>query len=261
MLKKLIMDYMENKSLKYSVYIKNLKTSDICCINETEIVPSASIIKLFIMVKAFEIANEGTLDLNQRISIDKTVRVPYSILYNLDDSNTYTIKDIITLMIIQSDNTATNQLINMLGMDNINKFIIDYGFSDTVLNRKMMDFAARKIGLENYTSMQDVGALLELMYKGQLINEKYSDMMLEIMKLQLDGSIMRIDLDDELIIAHKTGDLPNLKHDAGIVYTESMDYIFAMVVWDAASDTYARNTIGKVSKLTYDYLISDTSHK
>lgn len=258
MLKSIIHDYMKDKKLKYSICIKDLKTGEACCINEKEVVSSASIIKLFIMGKAFELAGIGKLNLDDRILIDKRNRVPYSIIYVLDDKNTYTIKDLITLMIIQSDNTATNQLIDMLGMEIINEFIIDLGFKHTVLRRKMMDIEARAAGRDNYTTAQEVAEYLELLYNGQLINREYSDKMLDIMKLQLDNSMMRVNIPEEIVIAHKTGNLTNINHDAGIVYTEDKNYIFTMMTFDAVSDNYARNVIGEVSKITYDYFLSGT---
>lgn len=255
MLKNIILDYMTDKNLKYSIYIKDLKNNQVLNINGDKAVSSASIIKLFIMGKVFDDISKGKLTLDYRLSIDKSDSVPYSIIYVLDKNNTYTVKDLITLMIIQSDNTATNVLIEMLGMERINKYIVDLGFSKTILNRKMMDLDARAAGRDNYTSAKEVATLLELMYNGLLVNKTFSDMMLDILKLQLDSSLMKRDLEEEVLIAHKTGNLPNIKHDAGIVYTEAKDYIFTMFTWDAASDNYARQIIGKVSKLTYEHFM------
>jgi len=256
MLKNIIIEFMKNKNQKYSIFIKDLKSNETCTINQTQVVPSASIIKLFIMAKAFQLACIGKLNLNDRISISKNDRVPYSILYVLDEKNTYTIRDLIILMIIQSDNTATNQLIHMLGMENINEFTRELGFKSTILRRKMMDFDARILGMDNYTTANDVARLLELLNSGELISKIYSDMMLDIMKMQLDNSMMNNYLPQELVVAHKTGDLPKIKHDVGIVYTSSKNYIFTMLTWDGSSDNYSRDIIGKVSKITYDYLIS-----
>ena len=256
MLKNIIIEFMKNKNQKYSIFIKDLKSNETCNINQTQVVPSASIIKLFIMAKAFQLACIGKLNLNDRISISKNDRVPYSILYVLDETNTYTIRDLIILMIIQSDNTATNQLIHMLGMENINEFTRELGFKSTILRRKMMDFDARILGMDNYTTANDVARLLELLNSGELISKIYSDMMLDIMKMQLDNSMMNNYLPQELVVAHKTGDLPKIKHDVGIVYTSSKNYIFTMLTWDGSSDNYSRDIIAKVSKITYDYLIS-----
>ena len=255
MLKNIILDFMKDKNLKYSIFIKDLKSDKICCINEEEVVPSASIIKLFIMAKTFQLVSLGELNLSDRISINKEDRVPYSVIYVLDDKNTYTTQDLITLMIIQSDNTATNQLISMLGIENINEFIRELGFKNTILKRKMMDFDARKLGLDNYTTARDVAKLLELIGKGKLISKAYCDIMINIMKMQLDNSMMSLNLDEKLIVAHKTGNLPNIKHDVGIVYGRNKDYIFTMLTWDALSDNYARDIIGKVSRISYEYLI------
>jgi len=256
MLKNIILEFMKNKNVRYSIYIKDLELNETCSINQTQVVHSASIIKLFIMAKAFQLASIGELDLNYRICIDKNERVPYSILYALDEKNTYTIKDLITLMIIQSDNTATNQLIHMIGMENINEFIRKLGFNSTMLRRKMMDFDARILGMDNYTSASDVARFLELLNSGDLISKTYSGIMLDIMKMQMDNSMMKNHLSENIIVASKTGDLPNIKHDVGIVYTKSKEYIFTMLTWDGPSDNYSRDIIGKVSKITYDYLIS-----
>lgn len=255
MLDSIILDYMRDKALKYSVHIKELKNNQEWGINVGQVVPSASVIKLFIMAKAYDDITQGKLKAEERAAINSEDKVPFSIISVLDEKNTYTIKDLITLMIIQSDNTATNVLIDILGMENINKYIVEAGFNNTLLRRKMMDFRARAAGRDNYTTALEVSKLLELMYRGQLINKGSSDSMLEIMKMQLDNSLMRSSLEEELIIAHKTGGLPSIKHDAGIVYTANKDYIFTMLTWDALSDGFARGIVGAVSRIVYDYLI------
>ncbi|MGV8980497.1 serine hydrolase [Clostridium sp.] len=257
MLKNIILDFMKDKNLKYSIIVKDLKSDEICSINPKEVIPSASIIKLFIMAKTFQLVKDGQLNLSDRISINKKERVPYSIIYTLDDKNTYTVRDLIILMIIQSDNTATNQLIHMIGIEKINEYINELGCKDTILKRKMMDLDSRKLGIDNYTTARDVAKLLELMNKGQLINSSCSDMMLDIMKMQLDNSMMSVNLDEKIIVAHKTGSLTNINHDAGIVYTKYKNYIFIMLTFDATCDSYARDIIGKVSKIAYEYLISE----
>ncbi|WP_309568886.1 serine hydrolase [Clostridium estertheticum] len=80
--------------------------------------------------------------------------------------------------------------------------------------------------------------------------------MVSILTNQLDDSMMKINLPTNITIAHKTGDLDFIKHDVGIVYTSKIDYIFSMFTWDAISDNYAKNLIGNVSKITYDYFMN-----
>lgn len=255
MLKEKLINYLENKNLNYSICIKNLMTNDLYCINHTQKVFSASIIKLYIMGAALEAVHKKKLSLTNRYKVSKTEQVRFSIVTLLNEENSYTLKDLIILMIIQSDNTATNKLIDIVGMDNINEFIKRMGFKNTLLQRKMMDAEARKNGKENYTSAEDTLLFFQLVYDGKLIDKEYSELMKYILTHQLDGSMMRIYLPDELTIAHKTGDLDFLKHDAGIVYTETTDYIFIMFTWNTESDCYARNAIGEVSRDVYESFV------
>ncbi len=257
MLKNILLDYLKNAKLKYSIYIKDLKSGDVICgINQFQIVPSASIIKLFIMGATLEVASTETLSLKDRIILTDQEKVPYSILSLLDDENSYTIKDLILLMIIQSDNTATNKLIDIIGFDAINTFIKKYKFNNTILQRRMMDYKSRSIGRENLCNLCDASFFLELIYNGKLIDEEYSSLMVNFLTEQLDGSMMRINLPSDTTIANKTGDLELLKHDVGIVFTPETDYIFSMFTWEALSDKYAKDLIGNVSKITYDYFMT-----
>lgn len=252
-LKEKIIANLKSADLKYSIFIKDLKNNEYLSVNEKQILPSASIIKLFIMGAAFQFISEKKLNLNDRITIRKEEKVPYSIITLLDDKNSYTINDLITLMIIQSDNTATNKLMDIVGIVNINKFICNLGLKNTFLKRKMMDKEARINGKENLTNAMDVGEFLEFIYKEELISSQLSSSMKKILINQLDESMMRMYLPDEVQIAHKTGDLECIKHDAGIVYTKEKNYIFIMFTWETKSSNYARSVIGNISKIAYDY--------
>lgn len=245
---------------KYSLIVKNYKTHETFSINSTEKIPSASIIKLFILGKAFQLVEKGELNLNEMITVKRDEKVSFSIVSVLESIQSYSVKDLLTLMIIQSDNTATNVIIDKLGMENINYFISEQGYKNTILARKMMDFESAKQGRENYTCAEDVALLFDKLYHGKFVNEEYDNMMIQILKLQLDNSMMRMDLPDDIEIAHKTGDISCLKHDTGIVYNEKIgDYIFAMLTYEAESDTYARGLVAKLSKSIYDYFVMESN--
>jgi beta-lactamase class A len=79
------------------------------------------------------------------------------------------------------------------------------------------------------------------MYNGELINKDYSDMMLDIMKLQLDNSMMKFKLSEDIVVANKTGELSSVNHDVGIVYTENSQYIFIMMTWDLLYEKYGKD--------------------
>lgn len=256
MLKEKLLKELNMDKMKCSFYIKNLKDGDVYKYNENEKVPSASTIKIPVMAEILRQVKIGKFNLKQRIKVPHSIKVPFSILTLMDDEDTFSLKDIITLMIIQSDNTAANLLIDLAGMDNVNKFIKSCGLKNTILQRKMMDSAARQKGYENYTSASDMAVLLEMLYRGELVDEGSSKIMVEIMKNQLDRTMMMLNIPDETAAAHKTGELECLNHDVGIVYHDGFDYIFTMLVWDAESNNLARNEIGRASLIAYKYFLN-----
>lgn len=251
-----ILAAIDLKKLNCAFVIENLKTGEKITYNENIVVPSASLIKIPIMMEILNQVKEGKLSLKQRITVEDNVKVPFSILNLLESGNSYTLKDVITLMIIQSDNTAANILMDLAGMDNVNNYVKNLGIKNTVLQRKMMDSEARKEGRENKTTAAEMAKFFEIIYKGEKAKESYSVSMKNILTAQLDNSVMRLNIPDDTLIAHKTGDLDGISHDAGIVYLPNVDYIFCGLTWDAVTNNFARETIGKISKIAYDYFIS-----
>lgn len=257
MLKNLILDAIDFDRMNCAFVIKNLSTGESLCYGENEVVSSASLIKIPIMGEVLRQVMEGSLSLDQRIIVNEKDKVPFSILNELTAGNSYSLKDVITLMIIQSDNTATNILIDLAGMNNINKFIKNIGLNNTVLMRKMMDFNARKDGRDNYTTAMDMTNILERIYNKELVNKDFSILMLDILKRQLDNSMIRLFIPEETIIAHKTGGLDGIEHDTGIVLNEKCDYIFSALTWNSDLTYISKATIGEMSRIVYDYFIND----
>lgn len=248
-----ILNAIDFKKLNCAFIIENLKTGEKITHNEKVVVPSASLIKIPIMMEIFELVKKGTLSLKQRITVKDEVKVPFSILNLLESGNSYTLKDIIILMIIQSDNTAANILIDLAGMNNVNNYIKKLELKNTALQRKMMDSGARKEGRENKTTAADMAKFFEIIYKGAKAGDPCSILMKNILIAQLDNSVMRLYIPDNTIIAHKTGDLEGISHDTGMVYLPNIDYIFCGLTWSAPTNNLARNTIGKISKIVYDH--------
>lgn len=248
-----IIENIDINKIKYSITVKDLKTGVSYNYNEKTQVSSASTIKLMIMAEVMNQVKKGILSLSQRIVVKKEDKVLFSILTMLDSDNSYSLKDIITLMIVQSDNTATNILIDMAGIENINRFIKHIGLKNTVLQRKMLDYGAKKEGRDNLTTSLDMSAFLELLYNGKVVDKDHDALMVDIMKMQLDRSMLYLDIPDDVEIAHKSGELDNIDHEVGIFYTKNRNYIFCMLSWDAESNNYARKTVAKVAKIVYDY--------
>jgi beta-lactamase class A len=237
--------------LKYALVYKQLHSDEGFSIRPNVVVPSASTIKLFIMAKAFEMIQNRELELDKAFIISEQNAVEETL--NRDQS--YQLEELINVMIIKSDNVATNTLIDAIGMDSINAFIAEQGFPKTMLQRKMLDFGARAEGKENYTTASDLAKFLEALYCGTIVSPALSCKMLEIMKRQQEKTLMRHHLPPDLVVANKHGDLEGIKHDVGIVYTKKGGYLFAMLTWDGTDDKYQIDSVRKASKEVYEYFM------
>jgi beta-lactamase class A len=253
MLREQLIRYTDLLGVKSAFVIMDFKTGETVTFNEGLVVPSASLIKIPIMVEAFRQMQSGLLDPDQRISVKPDEVIAFSVLEFLDSLNTYTLIDLIKLMIIYSDNTAANLLIDLLGMERINVCIRELGLSETRLQRKMMDAESRKNGRENLTTAAEMADIMIRLERGEILNDVSSKQMLDIMKGQADECIMRVDLPDEIPIARKAGELENLNHEAAIVYGGGFKYLYVFFVWDAQSNNESRQIVQRTSKIVYDY--------
>lgn len=255
MLERQIRDVLEGGTMQCAFYVKNLKTQEMAMFREREVVPAASLIKVPLMAAVMRQVREGRLSLRQRVRVKEKDKVDFSILSLLETGNDYSLDDVMKLMIVQSDNTAANLLADLVGEEAINREISTLGLEDTVFRRKMMDFAARAEGRENLTTAWDMGRMMEILYENQAVDEASSRHMVEILAKQLDTSMMMLFIPDETRVAHKTGELERLDHEAAIVYLDRCDYVFTVLIWDAPSNNEARLALGKISRRVYEYFL------
>ena len=257
MLESKIREYIKTQKGNIAVVVKDLRTNEEIKINENLVFPSASTIKISIMSELFNKINEGVFDFNETVEITEDMKTGGDgILKELDYGHKFTLKELATLMIIVSDNMATNILINLLGMNNINSTIQKLGLPNTRLQRRMMDSKAAKEGRENYIAASDLASILELIYKGENVNKKYSAIMLDILKRQQVRGRIDLYLPEDTVIAHKTGDLDNLEHAAGIVYLPGKEYIICVLTNETETNRDGREIIGRISKLVYDEMLT-----
>lgn len=253
MLREKIENYLSDYNGIFAVNIYNFNTKEKIEINSHLIFPSASTIKLLILIELLRKVNIGELDLDTTIKIkDYDIVDGDGILKEINTEVSLKLIDIATLMIIVSDNYATNILIDVLGFENINKTINQLNLNDTKLQRKMMDSEAKSQGLDNLTSSSDMISLLKLLYNNKLISPKFSKLIIDIMLKQQVSGINSL-LPEELAIAHKTGDLDFLEHDVGLVFLENSNYAIAILTNELDSNDEGKNLIKNISKLTYEY--------
>lgn len=248
-----IKEIIRNNTGNVGVAVENLKTGEVIMINEDMVFPSASTIKLVVMSEILKEVKEGKHSLDEIIKVTNGMKTGGDgILKELNAGHGFTLKEIITLMIIISDNTAANILIDMAGTDNVNAMAQKLGMQNTKLQRKMMDSAAVRAGRENLTCAKDMHHILKLIYEGKDIDAQYSNIMLDIMKRQQVVGRLNLYLPDDVVIAHKTGDLDRLEHDVGIVYLPCCEYIICVLTNKTETNKDGREIIGKISKAVYD---------
>lgn len=217
-----IINRLKNMKGDVSFYYKNLVTQEIIKYNEEKPMLAASVIKLTVLLECFNQIKKDIISKDDIFITKEEDKVPSCGALNYMRENLkITLEDLYVLMIILSDNYATNILIDKLGIDNINKTIKEIGLKNTVLNRKMFDEDKAALGLENYISAGDIAYLLEKMYNKELIDEKSSEEMINILKNQrLNGKVPFFlqSIKPKVNIAHKTGEDTNITHDVGIVF-------------------------------------------
>ena len=219
-----ILKRLEELPGRIGFYYKNLVTGDVISYHEDDAYLAASVIKLYVMAEAVRQCKEGIISKDDLISIDKSKCVPScGALTYMHDGLKVTIQDLYTLMIILSDNSATNFLIDILGEEEINACIQNLGYEKTQLNRKMYDAEKSARGIQNYVCPAELADFLERLYKGEIFDAECSEHMLSVMKDQrLNGKIPFYihTIPGRGSIAHKTGEDTGITHDVGIVYSK-----------------------------------------
>ncbi|MFC4803741.1 serine hydrolase [Filifactor villosus] len=220
-------------------YARDFKGNTVA-INEEETFETASTIKSFILLELFEQIKQGRLGLHEKISYEEKHRVDGSgVLHNMDSAFSMSIFNFATLMIIISDNTATNVLIDLLGKDEINATIQRYGFEDTKLHNRI-DW--ERYDILGTTTAKDYGDFFYKLYRNELVDEVSCRAMIEIFKKQhynsmitrlfpqyyLSGDDCIAEAAEQIEVASKSGSMNACRNDGGIVFTPVGDYVISM---------------------------------
>lgn len=177
--------------------------------------PAASLAKLPILVEVARQVEFGLLSWDTRYALAPCSHVESSgVLADLSPTLQPTLHDLAHLMIAVSDNAASNVLLNLVGMKAVNEIMQQLGLQATRIERRFMDFSARQAGLENWTTAGDMALLLSFFCVDLLPGR---DEMLKMLLRQNDNSSVPAYWGEEILYAHKTGELADVLHDAGIL--------------------------------------------
>jgi len=218
---------------------------------QQETFPTASTIKLAILYELFKQADERAIDLEQIRPLDRRHDVEGGILHELQ-APSLSLRNYAVLMIVLSDNTATNVLIDALGMEKVSARMRALGLEQTKLRRRMIDLEAARRGDENVSTPGEIARLLQILYRGEGLSKPSHDALIEL--LTKDKSTpMRRGIPGGIAVANKPGTLGGVAVDAGIVFLKDRPYIFVAMVTYLEHEETGDAAITAASKATFDY--------
>ena len=195
------------------LFARNLRTGEEIAVNADARFPTASTIKVAVMLEAHAQAAAGTLSLDDTLTLSEDVKVGGSgVLNGLTAGVPWKVRDLVHLMIVLSDNTATNLLVNRVGTRRIDERLVGLGFNDTKIFRPTFrDGKAdvhpeleKEFGLGMATP-REMGRLMALIAEGKAVSAEASQAMLATLRRQQDRAMIPRLLPSGLQIGNKTG--------------------------------------------------------
>ena len=212
---------------------------------------AASMIKIFILAKAMADADEGKFSLTDKLVLkEKDMVDGAGVLDGEPSGRQMEIGELLELMIKESDNTATNMMIDFLGMEAINQHLSEHLYTDTILQHKMM---VSNNGKGNFTSVRDVGDLFTKIYRRECVDEYHDGIMLKYLLRQTDNECLPAVLPGWQI-AHKTGEVTGVYHDGGIFFGTKGNFILVIMSESDEGRAYVIENMQAIAKMAVDML-------
>jgi beta-lactamase class A len=233
------------------VAIEDLSTGHTLFLNPDEILPQASSIKITVLAELYRQHQEGKLKLDDPYTVNAADLVADSnIMSGLTPGVTrLTNRDLATMVVAVSDNSAANVLIDRLGMENVNAFLESLGLHQVRLRRKMMDLKAAAEGRENVATPREMMTLLDALFHNKVLNRALTDDFFKMLATPKDSWIPRY-LPEDLKIANKPGSLEGVRNDSGVIFA-SRPYILCVMTTYLRSERDGEEAIAQISRAPY----------
>jgi beta-lactamase class A len=252
---------------KVVVAVKHLDFGEEVYLNADEPMPTASLIKFMVMLEVYQQVLEGKLKLSDMVVLRKEDMVPGAgvLTYHFSEGATFPLRDAVRLMIVFSDNTATNLVLDKIGIASTGKRMEAWGYPHSKINAKVFRGSTtsidpertKKFGLGSTTAREAIG-LLEKVYHGKLVSPEACKEMIGHLKKCEDKTKLKRFLPEKTAVAHKTGSVSDVKTDAGIIYLGNGPVAICVLTANNEDksfrdDNAANVLIGRIAKEAYDY--------
>jgi beta-lactamase class A len=234
---------------KVAIAVKHLGTGESYYLNADE-----PMIKLPVMIETYQQAAEGKVKLTDPVTLHKADMVGGSgiLTYHFSDGATFPLRDAVRLMIVFSDNTATNLVLDKIGIGATAKRMEAWGFPNTKVHSKsfrrdtsVFPERSKKFGLGSTTAREMV-QIVEKLHQGKLVSPEACKEMLEHLKKCDDKDKFPRFLPAKVVVAHKTGSVSDARTDAGILYLQGGPVAVCVLSADNADQTWRTENAGNV---------------
>jgi len=234
------------------VAILDLTTGQKYFLHADEVLPTASSIKIAILAELYRQAQQGKIKLGDLYTLQSSDLAGGSgIAGALTPGVTrLTIRDVAVLMISVSDNSATNIIIDRIGIENVNALLDSLSLTQTRLRRKMMDVKAAGEGRENIATPREMVTLLESLYRGRVLNKPMTEDFFTLLSVHKESYIPR-ELPEDLRIANKPGELEGVRNDSGIVFTGSRPFAISVMTTYLRREKDGGDAIVRIATAAY----------
>jgi beta-lactamase class A len=255
----------------YAVAFADLKTGDTLFINAHERFHAASTMKVPVMIELYKQAQEGKFSLDDSVIVKtEFISIVDGSTYAMDvnvDSETVLyekvgsklpIRELMYQMITKSSNLATNILIEIVDAKKVTSTMRDLGAPDIEVLRGVEDLKAFEQGLSNTTTAYDLMKIFMAIGKDKIISEKACTEMMNVLFEQYYNEIIPAKLADTAKVAHKTGSITGVQHDAGIVVlANGHKYVLVLLSKNLEDKEKGIETLAQISKIVYDFVLAD----
>jgi beta-lactamase class A len=254
----------------FAVAFYDLTSGERILIREHEVFHAASTMKTPVMIEVFKQAEQGKFKLTDSLLIKNEFKsIVDGTSFNLDigddsEPENYkmigkkrSIRDLVYDMIIMSSNLATNIVIELVDAKNVTRTMREAGANDIHVLRGVEDGKAFQKGMNNTTTALDLMIIFEKIAKKQMVHEKASLEMMNILLDQKFSELIPAQLPKSVKVAHKTGNITGVQHDSGIVILpDGRKYVLVMLSKGLEDEKAAIGSMAKVSRMIYDHVMA-----
>jgi beta-lactamase class A len=254
----------------FAIAFYDLTSGERILIREREVFHAASTMKTPVMIEVFNQAEQGKFKLTDSLLVKnefKSIVDGSSFTLDISDDSEpenykmigkkRSMRDLVYDMIIMSSNLATNIVIELVDAKNVTRTMRDAGAKDINVLRGVEDGKAFQKGMNNTTTALDLMIIFEKIAKNEMVNEKASLEMMNILLDQKFNEVIPAQLPKTVKVAHKTGNITGVQHDSGIVILpDGRKYVLVMLSKGLEDEKAGIGSMANVSRMIYDHVIT-----